>query len=199
MNLKQVKEDVILAAHRCYIRGVQTGSGGNLSARVPGKELMVVKPSGKSLIDCTIENLIITDFDGNLVEGEGKPTREALLHGFIYRIMPNINAVVHCHSPWAIGYASTKKDLPLVTHHAVLKIGKPIPTLDIDAAVVPIENFDQVEALFKENPELQGFLLVDHGIVSVGKSAVAAEHNLELIEETAQIAYLKAIASKVFS
>lgn len=197
MEISKVKEEMILAAQRCYTRGVQTGSGGNISARVPGKDLMIVKPSGKSFMDCTVDNLVITDFDGNLVEGEGKPTREALLHGFIYKIMPSIASVVHCHAPWSIGWASTKKDLPLVTYHAILKIGNAIPTLNIDAPIVPVEDFGQVESLFIKDPSLSGFLLVDHGIVAVGSDPINAQHNVELIEETAQIAYLKSIASKL--
>ena len=197
MDLLKIKQELILASQRCYARGVQTGTGGNVSARVPGEDLMIVKPSGKSFGDCTVNDLLITDFDGKLVEGEGKPTREALLHGFIYKKMLTVSSVVHCHAPWSIGWSSTKKDLPLVTYHAILKIGYPIPTLDIKAGVVSPTDFYKVEEIFKKNPNLIGFLLVDHGIVAVGNNAINAEHNLELIEETAKIAYLKALAKKL--
>ena len=113
----EIAEKLVIASKRAYNRGIQTGSGGNVSARIPGRNMMLVKASGGSLGDCTPEGFLITDFDGNLIEGNGKPTREALLHGYIYKLRPDVNAVVHVHSPYAIGWSSTKKDLLFVTWH----------------------------------------------------------------------------------
>jgi len=189
---------LIEAATRAYRRGIQTGSGGNLSARVPGKDLMVVKPSGISFIDCNQENLVVTDFDGKVVAGSGKPSREALLHGVLYRNVPSIGGVVHCHSPWAISWSFSKKDLPLVTHHARMKFGVPIATLDIDAPVVPLEEMPKVISLFEKHPTLPAFLLVAHGVVAVGKNVLDAENVAEMVEETAQIAWLGEIGKKLF-
>ena len=117
-DVKKIAEELVIACKRAYTRGIQTGSGGNVSARVPGKDLMIVKASGSSFIDSTPDGFVITDFDGNLVEGEGKPTREALLHGLLYRICPKVNAVVHTHSPYSIAWASTGKALKSTTWHA---------------------------------------------------------------------------------
>jgi len=197
VGLEDVEKDLIEAAARAYRRGIQTGSGGNLSARVPGKDLMVVKPSGISFIDCNQENLVVTDFDGKMVAGNGKPSREALLHGVLYRNVPSIGGVVHCHSPWAISWSFSKKDLPLVTHHARMKFGVPIATLDIDAPVVPMEEMPKVTSLFEKHPTLPAFLLVGHGIVAVGKDVLSAENVAELVEETAQIAWLSELGKKV--
>lgn len=121
-DVKKIAEELVIACKRAYTRGIQTGSGGNVSARVPGKDLMIVKASGSSFIDSTPDGFVITDFDGNLVEGEGKPTREALLHGLLYRICPKVNAVVHTHSPYSIAWASTGKALRRTTWHAQLKM-----------------------------------------------------------------------------
>lgn len=196
-SVKNISEELVIAAKRAYTRGIQTGSGGNVSARVPGKDQMIVKASGGSFADCAPDKFVITDFDGNLIYGEGKPTREALLHGLLYRLCPEVNAVVHTHSPYAIAWASTRKALPRTTWHAKLKICEDLPTLDVPAAMVKQEYFYLVEEIYKEQPNLPGFLLVDHGIVAVGKDALTAEHNAELIEETAQVAILKAAVSKL--
>ena len=197
-GLGEVAKDLIEAAARAYRRGIQTGSGGNLSARIPGKDLMVVKPSGISFIDCNEKNLVVTDFDGKVVAGSGKPSREALLHGVLYRNVPSIGGVVHCHSPWAISWSFSKKDLPLVTHHARMKFGVPIATLDVDAPVVPPEEMPRVIGLFEKHPTLPAFLLVAHGIVAVGKNVLDAENVAEMVEETAQIAWLREIGKKIF-
>ena len=82
----EIAEKLVIASKRAYNRGIQTGSGGNVSARIPGTETMLVKASGGSLGDCTLEGFLITDFDGKLIKGNGKPTREALLHGYIYKM-----------------------------------------------------------------------------------------------------------------
>ena len=95
----------------------------------------------------------------------------------------------------SIGWASTRRNLENVTHHLQLKFGCPIVTLDIDAAVVSADHFPKIEAIFEKYPTLPAFLLVDHGVVAVGKNIIDAEYNAELIEETAQVAFLKEIAA----
>lgn len=196
-ELYQIAENLVIASKRAYNRGIQTGSGGNVSARIPGTETMLLKASGGSLGDCTPEGFLITDFDGNLIEGEGKPTREALLHGHIYKMRPDVNAVVHVHSPYAIGWSSSKKDLPLVTWHAKLKNLCDYPTLDVHAAMVRVEDLPLVDAMLEKEPKLAAFLLADHGVVAMGKNPLDAEHTAELVEETAKVAILDKIVEKL--
>ena len=191
------KRQLIEAAARAYRRGIQTGNGGNLSARIPGEDLMLVKPTGVSFIDCNETNLVITDFDGRLVAGSGKPTREALLHGALYRHLPSIGGVVHCHAPWAVAWSLLKRDLPMLAYHARMKLGGPVTTLDIQAPSVSAEEMPRVLELFAKCPTLSAFLLVAHGIVAMGSNVLEAEHAAELVEETAQIAWLSEIARKM--
>ena len=197
-DLLQLREDLVLAAKRAYRRGIQTGSGGNVSARVPGRELMLVKASGNSFEDSTVDGFVVADFDGALIEGKGRPTREALLHGYLYRLCPWMGAVVHVHAPYAIAWSATRRAVPLTTWHAKLKLpGGEIPVLDIPSPMVREEDFPLVRALFDAAPDLQAFLLADHGIVAGAADPVNAEHTAELVEETAQVAYLKAVAAKL--
>lgn len=197
--MEKIYQDMTLAAHRAYSRGIQTGSGGNMSARIPNREAMVVKNSGGSFADCTAEGKgwIATDFDGKLLEGEsGKPTREWLLHAELLRALPDVGAVVHFHSPFAIAWADEHDEIPMTTWHSGLKFGCAIPVVDIPSAVVPAQEIPRILALFEENPALPGFILRGHGLVAVGKTAVAAEHAAELIEETAQITVLEHLLKK---
>lgn len=195
--VKLIADELVVACKRAYNRGIQTGSGGNVSARIPGKELMLVKESGSSLGDSTAEGFVITDFDGNIVEGAGKPTREVFLHGLLYKLCPEVNAVVHFHAPYSIGWASTGKYLPRVTWHSKLKIPSDIPVIDIPSAMVRREDSPLIEDILRNNPKLPGFILVDHGIVAMDKDPLNALHNAELIEETAKIALLKAVIGKL--
>lgn len=186
-----------IAAHRAYTRGIQTGNGGNLSAR--SDMGMIVKSSGGSFADCNREGdgFVETDFEGNVLEGQnGKPTREVFLHGLMYKIADHIGGVMHCHSPWAITWAFSKKPLPMTTLHMQLKMGCDIPVLDIPNASVRPEDEEKIRALFEANPKLPAFILKGHGVVAVGKDVLEAEHNAELIEETAQIAVLRGLCNK---
>ena len=159
---------------------------------------MLVKASGGSLGDCSPEGFLITDFEGNLIEGTGKPTREALLHGYIYKLRPDIQAVVHVHSPYAIGWSSSKKDLPLVTwHFKTEKIRR-----DFLHWMYMLQWYVRRMCLWwkkclKKTPNIQAFLLADHGVVAMGKDPLTAEHTAELVEETAQVAILDKIVEKL--
>ncbi len=190
-DLDGVKKQFMEAARRAYQRGIQTGNGGNISARVPGEPLMVVKPSGKSLIDCTPETVIMTDFDGKVVEGNGKPTRESVLHGELYKNLPGVGGVVHTHSPWSIAWSFTGRDLPLLTLHTQLKLACPIPVRFFASPKgVLKEEMPYALELFAAHPNLTAFIMGAHGIVAVGPDVLEAEHTAELIEETSQVACL---------
>ena len=191
--------DLTLAAHRAYRRGIQTGSGGNMSARIPGTEHMIVKNSGGSFADCTEQGSgwIAMKYDGTLLSGEaGKPTREWLLHATLLRALPETGAVVHFHSPYTIAWAEQHSEIPQTTWHSGLKFGCVIPVVDIPAAVVPQEYMQTILDLFQENPSLPAFVLRGHGLVAVGKNAVSAEHTAELVEETAKITVLEKLISR---
>jgi len=199
MSYQKIYEDLTLAAHRAYTRGLQTGSGGNMAARIPETNAMIVKNSGGSMGDCTGEGngWIAMEFGGTLLPGEsGKPTREWLLHATLLKALPQYGAVVHFHSPWTIAWAHSHAELPLVTWHSELKMECPIPVVDVPAAVVPEEAMPQILSLFEQNPKLCAFILKGHGMVVVGKNAVAAEHMAELVEETAQICVLQSLLAK---
>lgn len=193
MNIDTGKlETLALAAQRAYTRGIQTGSGGNLSARM-GENLMLVKSSGGSFADCDASGngFVLTDLDGEVQKGlPGTPTREVFLHGLMYKLRADVNGVVHSHSPWAITWSFTRQELPMITQHLKLKFKSPIPVVEIDSPMVRPEDEEAITELFRKTPKLPAFILVGHGVVALGKDALEAEHNAELVEETAQIAVL---------
>ncbi|MCB6202002.1 class II aldolase/adducin family protein [Extibacter muris] len=190
-----IYKELTTAAHRAYARGIQTGSGGNISGRIPDGG-MIVKSSGGSFADCTEEGVgwIAMNYDGTLLEGEnGKPTREWLLHSILLKNLKQCGAVIHTHSPYTIAWGDTHTVIPLVTWHSRLKIGCALPILDIPAAVVPEKEAHDIVQIFRDNPKLPAVILKGHGIVATGRDAAEAEHTAELVEETAQIALLQNI------
>lgn len=192
----KAKTDFLQAAARTYESGIQTGTGGNLSVRIPGTDLMLVKPSGFSYGQCCEENLTVTDFDGNLQEGVYKPTQESTLHGNLYRRYENIGGIVHTHSPYAILVSLHFPELSLVTMHAGLKLKKPVKVVDVTTQAVTPEELPKVFAVMDEDPSTAAFLLKGHGIVAMASNAVKAGQIAELIEETAQIFWNQKLMKK---
>ena len=185
----KAKNDFLQAAERTYSSGIQTGTGGNFSVRIPGTDLMIVKPSGYSYGQCSEENLTITDFAGNLQEGTCKPTRESTLHGNLYKRYPNIGGIVHTHSPYSILVSLNMKQLELITMHSALKLKKPVKIVDVATQAVTEDELPKVFKVMDDDPDTAAFILKGHGIVAVSSSAVKAGQIAELIEETAMIAW----------
>lgn len=199
MERKKIYGLLNTAAQRAYARGIQTGSGGNLSARDAQSGQMIVKASGGSFADCNAEGegFVVTDFSGKRInESDPKPTREVVLHGMLYALSDKVGGVMHCHSPWAIAYAYNHDVLPMTTLHVKLKLGHDIPILNVDSPMLLEEHVPLVRALFEKNPKLTAFILRGHGVVAIGADILEAEHTAELIEETAQIAVLRELLEK---
>jgi L-ribulose-5-phosphate 4-epimerase len=187
-DIKNLKKELIACARRAYSIGLQTGNGGNLSARVAGTDKVVIKGSGHSFGECTMDNLVTVNLAGEMIEGPGKPSREIKTHLAIYRLRPDVHGIFHSHSPWAIAYAEDADAIVPLALHAQSKLGT-IPILKVDGHAD--ETVEQaVAALLKANPDLKAFIQAKHGIFGMAPTITLAEHHAELVEETAQIAWL---------
>ena len=183
-----IKKEMIKAASRAYQIGLQTGNGGNLSCRIPGTDTIIIKGSGLSFGECSHDNFVMVNIQGELIDETGKPSRELLTHLSIYQARSDIHGIFHTHSPWSIAYADDSREIPLLTGHSKSKLG-PIPVIrDEDQATGDFA--EMVKNLLTEKPELRAFVQSGHGIFGLGKDITHAEHNAELVEETAQIAFL---------
>jgi len=187
-DIKNVKKELLACARRAYTIGLQTGNGGNLSARVAGTDTVVIKGSGHSFGECTMDNLVTVNLEGEILEGPGKPSREIKTHLAIYRLRPDVDGIFHSHSPWAIAYAEGAEAMVPLALHAQSKLGA-IPILKVDGhADETVEK--AVETLLKANRHLKAFIQAKHGIFGMARTITLAEHHAELVEETAQIGWL---------
>ncbi len=193
-NLTALKQQLILCAGRAYGIGLQTGSGGNLSARIEGRDQMIIKGSGYSFGECSEQTLVLVDFEGTGIDGETAPSREYLTHAAIYRERPDVAAVMHCHAPWSIAAAAVMEALPSVTHHMEMKLGSvPVLTADSHADLAMAETTGDFLSL---HMGIKAFIHRRHGIFSFGSSPAEAEHNAELVEECAKIAMILRMSQK---
>ena len=187
-SILQVKKELVACARRAYTIGLQTGNGGNLSARPAGTEQVVIKGSGTSFGECTLDNLVTVNLDGEMIDGPGKPSREIRTHLAIYRLRPDVHGIFHSHSPWAIAYAEDADEIQPLALHAQSKLGV-IPVLKVDGhADEAVEK--AVEDLLNAHTDLKAFVQSKHGIFGLARTITLAEHHAELVEETAQIGWL---------
>ena len=187
----ELVEALTAQAHKFYSLRYQMSNGGNLSCRVPGHDLMIVKGTDVDFSSVGYDTLVVTDFDGHLLEGEIKPSKESLLHGAIYKALPKAGAIMHCHSPYATALAAELEELEFSTHHAEIKLGGCCPVFDTHSYAVPPEYFPLIIGRLLQQPSLNSFLLRKHGQVTIGANIEKAAHLAELVEETAQIAILQ--------
>jgi L-ribulose-5-phosphate 4-epimerase len=186
--IEQLKNELLACARRAYTIGLQTGNGGNLSARLAGTEQVVIKGSGTSFGECAVDNLVTVNLAGEIIEGRGKPSKEIRTHLAIYRLRPDVHGIFHSHSPWAIAYAEDADEIQPLALHARSKLGV-IPVLKVDGhADETVER--AVAALLQSQPDLKAFVQAKHGIFGLAPTITLAEHHAELVEETAQIGWL---------
>ncbi|MEM9966772.1 MAG: class II aldolase/adducin family protein [Pseudomonadota bacterium] len=187
-DLIEKKDALIATAKRCFDLRLQTNAGGNLSVRLESADAIVIKPSGIGFNECTRDNLQIVHLDGTIEASAHKPSKDLGFHLDLYRIREDIRAVVHCHSPWATGYASAGIEIPCLTVQTIEKIGR-MPLIPLSSAGGP-QTEVEISPVFKD-PKVVAAVLANHGTIGVGATLMKAQYLAEIIEETAHIAFVR--------
>ena len=189
-NCTDLIEEIIRFSRLSYERKLVSGSGGNLSVRVPNnRDLFIATASGVSLRDVAAENLVVVDTEGSVVEGPAgfRPSKEIGFHLGIFTARPGVGAVIHVHPVFAVLQSSTRRRIPLVTISAQLKL-KQGPVVD-EAPPGSLELRENVmSAMSRASDEDNMLLMENHGIVSWGVNLASAFDTAELAADTAEIA-----------
>lgn len=187
-DIETKKDALIRSARRCFDLGLQTNAGGNLSVRLSSGSAILIKPSGIGFAECSRDNIQVVHLDGTLEPSALKPSKDLDFHLGLYRIRQEINAIVHCHSPWATGYASAGIEIPCLTVQTIEKIGR-MPLIPLSGNGGP-QTEVEITPVFRD-PSIRAAVLANHGTIGVGKTLTAAQHLVEIIEETAHIAFVR--------
>lgn len=194
--LEQLKEEVLKANLMLPKHGLVTFTWGNVSAIDREKGIVAIKPSGVEYDVMKAEDIVLVDLDGNVVEGNLKPSSDLMTHLEFYRNWPNVNGVVHTHSRWATSFAQAGKDiLPLGTTQADYFYGSiPCTRLMTEEEITgeyELETGKVIVETFKERnidaDEVPGVLVHSHGPFAWGTSADNAVHNAVVMEECARM------------
>ena len=179
--MQSVKRELVEICKLLYVRGLAKAWGGNVSARIEGEHTIVITPRSTSLLDVSLDNLVVTTLDGVVVEGDN-PSTELPMHCAIYYARPDIEAIVHIHSFYSTIFAILEKPIELLTAESQIILG----TLPIVGYADPGSKklAELVADHLKEN---RACLLARHGIVAGGHSLKDAYYLAELVEETAAL------------
>lgn len=187
-DIDQKKDELIAIAKRCFDLRLQTNAGGNLSVRLDDRDAILIKPSGIGFNECERENLQLVHLNGSIEPSPYKPSKDLGFHLDLYRIRDDINAVVHCHSPWATGYASAGLEIPCLTVQTIEKIGR-LPLIPLSPEGGPQTEQD-ISPVFRDQSVVAA-VLANHGTIGVGSTLMKAQYLAEIIEETAHIAFVR--------
>ncbi|GAB2751010.1 L-ribulose-5-phosphate 4-epimerase [Nocardioides pakistanensis] len=163
-------------------------TAGNVSARVPGHDLMVIKPSGVSYDELSAENMVVTDLHGELVEGDYAPSSDTAAHAYVYRHMPEVGGVVHTHSTYATAWAARGEPIPCVLTMIADEFGGEVPVGPF--ALIGDESIGEGIVSTLRESRSPAVLMQNHGPFTVGKDARAAVKAAVMVEDVARTVHI---------
>ena len=175
--------------------GLVAWTSGNVSARVPGTDLLVIKPSGVAYADLTAETMVVCDLSGTRVSGELSPSSDAASHAYIYRHMPEVGGVVHTHSRYATAWAARGEPIPCVITAMADEFGGEIPI----GPFAPIggEEIGRAVVTTLSGHRSPAVLLRSHGVFTVGATARDAVKAAVMCEDAACTVHLASVMGQV--
>lgn len=193
LKKKVYEANMLLPAYKLI-----TFTWGNVSGIDREKGLFVIKPSGVEYDELKPEDMVVLDLDGNVVEGDYRPSSDTATHLEIYKAFKEVGGVVHTHSSYATSWAQAGRSIPCYgTTHADYFYGE-IPCLRClnadEIADAYEENtghliVNEFERMDKDPMAVPAVLCKNHGVFTWGKDAIDAVHSAVVTEEVAKMAF----------
>jgi L-fuculose-phosphate aldolase len=182
---QQVRAEVLRVARALHAAGLVVGTAGNISGRMPGGDTVCMTPSSLPYETMTLDDLVVVDLDGAVVEGSGSPSSEKALHLECYKRYPEVGGVIHSHAPHASMFALVREPIPAAIEEVVVYIGGDVPICEYR-----VTGTDALgEEVAAKLADRSAALMANHGLVCIGKSPDDALHASLVVERTAQIVW----------
>ena len=185
MLLETLRETICSLHAELPRNNLVTWTSGNISGRDVQTNLVVIKPSGVLYSDLTPDKLVVLDLNGKVVEGHLKPSSDTATHLYIYRQRPDVNGVVHTHSPYATAFAVVGKPIPPVLTAICDEFGGEIPL----GGFAPIGDEAIGEEVVRSIGDSPVILMQNHGVFSIGKTPKDAVKSAVMVEDAARTVY----------
>jgi len=163
-------------------------TAGNVSARVPGADLLVIKPSGVPYEDLTAESMIVCDLDGKVVDGDYSPSSDTAAHAYVYRMMPDVGGVVHTHSTYATAWAARGEPIPCVLTGMADEFGAEIPIGPF--ALIGGDDIGKGIVSTLTGHRSKAVLMRSHGVFTIGRTARDAVKAAVMCEDVARTIHI---------
>lgn len=181
---RETREQLLWTAQEMLRSGLVEGTAGNLAARLPDGNA-VLTPSSLDYTTMTLDDLVVCDLDGNVLEGERSPTTEKALHLEALRRNRDVHATMHCHAKFATMFALTRQSIPAVIEEFVVYVGG-----DVECAEYRTTGTDELGAeVAGRVAERAAVLMANHGLFAVSKTPRQVLHVAQLVERTAEIVW----------
>ncbi|GAB3205045.1 L-ribulose-5-phosphate 4-epimerase [Marinactinospora thermotolerans] len=186
----------VCALHDELVRwGLVTWTSGNISARVPGTDLIVIKPSGVLYDDLTPESMVVTDLHGTVVDGAYAPSSDTAAHAYVYREMPEVGGVVHTHSPYATAWAARGEAIPCAITAMADEFGAEIPVGPF--ALIGGDDIGKGIVATLTGHRSPAVLMRSHGVFTIGRDARSAVKAAVMCEDVARTVHLARVHGPV--
>lgn len=187
-----VREDVAKLHAELVRYELVVWTGGNVSGRVPGADLFVIKPSGVSYDELAPDNMILCDLDGNVIPGtpgsERNPSSDTAAHAYVYRHMPHVGGVVHTHSTYATAWAARGEEIPCVLTAMADEFGGPIPVGPF--AIIGDDSIGRGIVATLTGHRSRAVLMQNHGVFTIGTDAKDAVKAAVMCEDVARTIHI---------
>jgi L-ribulose-5-phosphate 4-epimerase len=187
-TVEQLRDDLVVLHQELIRWNLVVWTAGNISARVPGEDRFLIKPSGVSYDELTAESMVVCDLDGNLLEGELSPSSDTAAHAYVYQQMPEVGGVVHTHSTYATAWAARGEAIPCVLTAMADEFGGEIPVGPF--ALIGDDSIGRgiVETL--RDHRSPAVLMRGHGVFTIGKDAKGAVKAAVMCEDVARTVHI---------
>ena len=186
--MRALRESVA-ALHAELVRyGLVAWTAGNVSARVPGEDLMVIKPSGVSYDDLSAATMVVCDLAGRVVEGDLSPSSDTAAHAYVYREMPEVGGIVHTHSTYACAWAARAEPIPCVLTAMADEFGGEIPVGPF--ALIGNDDIGRGIVATLRGHRSPAVLMQNHGVFTIGPDARAAVKAAVMCEDVARSVHI---------
>jgi L-ribulose-5-phosphate 4-epimerase len=194
-TVARLREDVCRLHAELVSAGLVAWTSGNISARVPDSELIVIKPSGVPYADLTPDTMVVCDLSGIVVGGNLQPSSDTAAHAYVYRARPDVGGIVHTHSPYATAWAARGEAIPCVLTAIGDEFGGPIPC----GPYAPIGGDDIGKAIVDTltGSRSPAVLLRSHGVFAIGATPAAAVKAAVMCEDAARTVHLARVLGDV--
>lgn len=187
-TLLEVRSSVATLHRELTRYGLVAWTAGNVSARVPGADLMVIKPSGVDYDELTPETMIVCDLDGAVVDGALTPSSDTAAHAYVYRSMPEVGGVVHTHSTYASAWAARGEPVPCVLTAMADEFGGPIPIGPF--ALIGNDEIGRGIVDTLSTSRSPAVLMQNHGVFTIGPDARSAVKAAVMCEDVARTVHV---------